>query len=144
MFWRQATFAPLGLSSPQLRFTAVFGMRTGGATAPNHQNARFNILLQVSNEQCRCTSPFWEDITSDLQSSRQDRRISTSRLNTLRRVHLKPINVIISYGSTISNLGAGFPLICFQRLSNPNIATWQCHWRDNQNTRGSFIPVLSY
>ena len=33
-------FRPEGLSSPQLRFTAVFGMRTGGATAPNHQNRK--------------------------------------------------------------------------------------------------------
>ena len=31
-------FRPKGLSSPQLRLTAVFGMRTGVAIAPNHQN----------------------------------------------------------------------------------------------------------
>ncbi len=35
-------FRPEGLSSPQLRFTAVFGMGTGVAIAPNHQNAGFN------------------------------------------------------------------------------------------------------
>lgn len=35
-------------------------------------------------------------------------------------------------------------LRCFQRLSLPNIATRQCHWRDNRNTRGSSTPVLSY
>ena len=43
-----------------------------------------------------------------------------------------------------SHLEAGFPLRCFQRLSFPNIATGQCHWRDNPNTRGSSTPVLSY
>ena len=43
-----------------------------------------------------------------------------------------------------SHLEASFPLRCFQRLSLPNIATRQCHWRDNRNTRGSFTPVLSY
>ena len=43
-----------------------------------------------------------------------------------------------------SHLGRGFPLRCFQRLSCPNIATRQCHWRDNRNTRGSSTPVLSY
>ena len=31
----------------------------------------------------------------------------------------------------ISNLEAGFTLICFQRLSFPYIATQLCHWRDN-------------
>ncbi len=36
-----------------------------------------------------------------------------------------------------SHLEARFPLRCFQRLSLPNIATRQCHWRDNRNTRGS-------
>ena len=43
-----------------------------------------------------------------------------------------------------SHLGARFPLRCFQRLSLPNLATRQCHWRDNRNTRDSFTPVLSY
>lgn len=41
-------------------------------------------------------------------------------------------------------LGRGFPLRCFQRLSRPYIATRQCHWRDNRNTRGTSTPVLSY
>ena len=43
-----------------------------------------------------------------------------------------------------SHLGARFPLRCFQRLSLPYIATRQCHWRDNRNTRGTSTPVLSY
>ena len=43
-----------------------------------------------------------------------------------------------------SCLEVGFPLRCFQRLSLPNIATRRCHWRDNRNTSGSSIPVLSY
>ncbi len=42
------------------------------------------------------------------------------------------------------DLEEGFPLRCFQRLSRPNLATGQCHWRDNPNTRGSSTPVLSY
>ncbi len=37
-----------------------------------------------------------------------------------------------------SHLEASF-LRCFQRLSFPNIATRQCHWRDNRNTRGSSL-----
>ncbi len=43
-----------------------------------------------------------------------------------------------------SRLEAGFPLRCFQRLSDPNVATRLCHWRDNRSTIGSSIPVLSY
>jgi hypothetical protein len=43
-----------------------------------------------------------------------------------------------------SYLGAGFALICFQRLSDPYIATLRCLWRDNRYTRGTSIPVLSY
>ena len=43
-----------------------------------------------------------------------------------------------------SYLEASFPLRCFQRLSFPNLATRQCHWRDNRYTRGSSTPVLSY
>ena len=46
--------------------------------------------------------------------------------------------------SGIPDLEGGFPLRCFQRLSLPSIATRRCHWRDNRNTRGSSIPVLSY
>jgi len=38
----------------------------------------------------------------------------------------------------------GFALICFQRLSLPNVATLQCRWCDNRHTRGSSTSVLSY
>ena len=73
------------------------------------------------------------------------RGISTPRLHALLRFHLAPINVVISHGPiTIPNLGVGFPLRCFQRLSEPDIATGRCHWRDSPQTRGRFISVLSY
>ena len=49
-----------------------------------------------------------------------------------------------SQGLGTSHLGVGFPLRCFQRLSRPYIATRQCHWHDNRNTRGTSTPVLSY
>jgi hypothetical protein len=83
---------------------------------------------------------------SDCQISQQEtRRISTPRLNASLRFHLVPINVVVSYESqTIPHLGVGFPLRCFQRLSVPDLATRQCHWRDSRQTRGQFIPVLSY
>ena len=73
------------------------------------------------------------------------RGISTSRLNALLHFHLTPINVVISHDPiTIPHLGAGFPLRCFQRLSNPDIATGRCTWRYSPQTRGQFISVLSY
>ena len=78
------------------------------------------------------------------------RPISTDRLNTLLHLHLPPINLIVSeepsgifrYG--MSHLEVGFPLRCFQRLSDPSIATERYRWRDNSYTRGSSVPVLSY
>ncbi len=69
--------------------------------------------------------------------------IRTGRLHPLRGFHLPPINVVISDGSQNGDLGAGFPLRCFQRLSHPDAATRRCPWRDNRYTGGSFIPVLS-
>ena len=73
------------------------------------------------------------------------RAISTARLRTLLRLHLRPIDVVVSHGPLKkSHLVAGFALICFQRLSLPNVATLRCRWRDNRYTRGSSNPVLSY
>ena len=57
---------------------------------------------------------------------------STCGLQTLRKASRNP------------NLGAGFPLRCFQRLSLPNVANRPCRWRDNRHTRGPSTQVLSY
>jgi len=63
----------------------------------------------------------------------------------LPHVHTQPINVVVcNVPSGKSRLEGGFPLRCFQRLSLPDIATRLCRWRDNRNTRGPSIPVLSY
>ena len=76
--------------------------------------------------------------------------ISTGQLSTLLHLHLQPINLVVFQGPSLplrvgrSHLRACFPLICIQRLSQPNFATQPCHWHDNWNTRGSSIPVLSY
>ena len=80
------------------------------------------------------------------------RPISTSKLNTLPCVHTWPINLVVYEGSSvlvsppggISYLEGGFPLRCFQRLSLPNLAIQLCRWRDNWDTMGLSIPVLSY
>jgi hypothetical protein len=44
----------------------------------------------------------------------------------------------------IRYLEGGFALRCFQRLSLPDLATQLCSWRNNWDTSGQFIPVLSY
>ena len=78
------------------------------------------------------------------------RPISSGRLSVLPRVHLHPINLVVYEGPLAAlrpgsaDLGEGFPLICFQRLSRPHIATRRCHWRDNRYTSGASTPVLSY
>jgi hypothetical protein len=47
-----------------------------------------------------------------------ERAISIGKLNTLLRLHIRPINVIVFDGpSGRSHLEAGFALICVQRLS---------------------------
>jgi hypothetical protein len=54
--------------------------------------------------------------------------ISTSWLKLSPVLHLRPIKVVIYNRSMKPNLMAGFPLICFQRLSELNLATLQCSW----------------
>ena len=79
------------------------------------------------------------------EGEKAEQTISTSTLNVLPRLYASPINQVVFLGlSGRAHLEGGFPLRCFQRLSRPNLATRQCRWRDNRNTRGSSIPVLSY
>src|SRR5690606_28018114 len=78
------------------------------------------------------------------------RAISTARLKRLHALHLPPINVVVYHGPSgvlrprSDDLGTGFPLRCFQRLSLPDIANRPCHWRDSRDTSGPSDPVLSY
>ena len=66
-----------------------------------------------------------------------ERLISTGQLNTLLYLHLRPINLVVfKESSGIPNLQGGLALRCFQRLSVRNLATEQCSWRNNSNTRG--------
>ena len=79
------------------------------------------------------------------ESNQANRAISTGKLRTLLRFHIRPINVVVFHGSQgNSRFEVGFPLRCFQRLSRPYIAMLHCRWRDNSSTRGTFTPVLSY
>ena len=125
------------VSSAQQGLTSLFGMGRGVAPPSKHQNIIFKVYFYIFSDFLR------RSVVCKVLN--RNRNISTSQLNALLRLHLKPINVIISHGSiTIPNLEAGFPLRCFQRLSIPDIATEQCPWQDSSYTRGQFIPVLSY
>ena len=76
--------------------------------------------------------------------------VSTGRLHPSQGFHLRPIEHVFHMRATGTevprnpNLGAGFPLRCFQRLSLPNVANRPCRWRDNRHTRGPSTQVLSY
>jgi len=60
-------------------------------------------------------------------------------------LHDRPINVLVlNVPRGRFRLEEGFALICFQRLSVPDIATLRCHERDNRYTRGPSTPILSY
>ena len=84
-------------------------------------------------------------VGSMMTMMKAERAISTGQLNVLLRLYLLPINRVIFPGpSGRAHLEGGFPLRCFQRLSRPYVATRQCSWRYNRNTRGMSIPVLSY
>ena len=79
------------------------------------------------------------------------RLISSGKLNALRRLHIRPIEVVVfDLPSVLANqqgksdLGVGLALRCIQSLSIPHIATRPCRWRDNRSTRGASFPVLSY
>ena len=59
-----------------------------------------------------------ENILEHIAFKKSVRVISTARLKTLPSLHLQPINaVFFSDPVRNTNLGAGFALRCFQRLS---------------------------
>jgi hypothetical protein len=70
--------------------------------------------------------------------------ISTGKLSTLPCVHVPPIKLVVYQRSKRSGLGGSFPLRCFQRFSQPDVATQRCSWRNNWHTSGLSTPVLSY
>ena len=68
--------------------------------------------------------------------------ISTGKLKQLLVLHCPPINLLVlkgchpPCGGTISYLGGGFPLRCFQRLSVGNLATQRCRKISTTGTPG--------
>ena len=110
--------------------------RTSGRCS-SHSCAVVSTLVHILNE-------------TGEGAGQASRGISTARLNVSPRVHLPPINVMVSHAPSGAlrpgsvHLRVGFPLRCFQRLSRPDVATRRCRWRDNRYTSGRSVPVLSY
>ena len=77
----------------------------------------------VSRTEQHDTAP----VVSMDEDGQAERQISTGRLSALPRVHLRPINLVVfEVPSGRPRFGVGFALICFQRLSRPDIATLHC------------------
>src|SRR3989344_7300035 len=129
--------------------TSLFGMGRGVPTLLEAPTFKTQKMLTTCLSKLRLKDPVLQ-LSLTYQLSRQmrvsnSRPISTPWLNTLLCLHLAPINPVVFRGSiTKINLKACFPLICFQRLSVPNVATRQCPWQDSRYTRGSSAPVFSY
>ncbi len=95
----------------------------------DHQQVQCLVFLTMAEEQkivFEYTTPLKGSVA--LKKIMFEWTISTSRLNALLRVHLTPINLVIFQGPKTPNLGKGFVLRCFQRLSLPNIATQRFSW----------------
>ena len=157
--------------SAQRGLTSVFGMGTGVTLAVNSpanlRRFRSRDLPQLNRLSRHLPNVFSyiaittklvlnDSRTVDILTAQSkfygqaERAISTGKLHALPRFNLQPINQVVFLGPSFpfwvgrSHLRACFPLICIQRLSQPNFATQPCPWQDNWNTRGSSIPVLSY
>jgi hypothetical protein len=117
-------------------------MITGMSFSKNDDTENPSIAMQGSRSR-----PGFEHCKRSGQASRP---ISTRKLKALLPLYIGPINLVVCEGSLgrlpcgRHHLEAGFTLRCFQRLSQPDIATQLCHRRDNWCTRGPSIPVLSY
>ena len=128
--------------SALVSLTSVFGMGTGGPSplkTPTIQGITPSKLNRKGRKKQGC-----------LHNCRSSpRAISTGRLNTLLRLHRRPINHVVymdpySIKDGRSYLRGSFTLRCLQRLSRPDVATQLCSWQNNWCTSGQSIPVLSY
>ena len=74
--------------------------------------------------------------------------VRTGRLRRSLALHIPPIDLVVfqepSSFDWKPHLGDGFALRCFQRLSDPDLATRRCPGRDSRHTRGRSSPILSY
>ena len=101
-----------------------------------------NALIGQVNRVCQPPSHF---LRVGPWSACQVLTVSTASLNAFRRLHVRPINPVVFWGSqSNAHLEVGFPLRCFQRLSLPYLATQRWTERSNWRTRGTSFSILSY
>jgi hypothetical protein len=152
--------ATSAVPSAQVGLTTGFGMGPGvpppreAPTDRSLDRLRYAVGVNSANKQAawRPGGRRWGESVK-VSVSRQGKSrstLSTGSLNALRRVHVRPIKLVVyqrSYsheGEGETHLGASFPLRCFQRLSRPEVATRRCGWRHNRHTSALSTPVLSY
>ena len=122
----------------QKRFTGIVSVTTRKqcslpSNERNHHRTRPDPQTRESERVCRVRPLVPVGSTPrGASTSGLSNTCSTCGLQALRGASRNP------------NLGAGFPLRCFQRLSLPNVANRPCRWRDNRHTRGPSTQVLSY
>ncbi len=98
------------------------GVRNGNRCDPDDMITRTSLQTEM---RFRTMPPY-------ARYDQVERQISTGQLHVLPRVHLQPIDLLVSkVSSGRSHLEVGFPLRCIQRLSLPKIATQHCTWRHN-------------
>jgi hypothetical protein len=138
------------VSSALEGLTAVFGMGTGVAPPPGPPESgsdRRGGRSGKGEKGVLCVAWLFRPPKIPGQAARP---ISTGQLHPLPGFHLLPINLVVCEGSSgsfccgRSHLGASFTLRCIQRLSQPDLTTQRCSWRNNWYISGPSNPVLSY
>ena len=130
------------------RFTAVFGMGTGGSTSPCHQNFLNTSHFRGQHPDDCIEIRIKESIRKPIRLS--PRPISTARLHALLRFHLPPINPVFFRGSYLVVpvgeliLGWASHLDAFSAYPLPTQLPGMYRWRDNPYTGGRSVSVLSY
>ena len=103
---------PSTIGADRLNFRVRDGNGCDPVAMVTEISCQRGVTLKDSRASTSCSKP-------------SPRPISTGRLNVLPRLHLRPINVMVSSRALLrlphgnAHLHTGFPLRCFQRLSLP-------------------------
>jgi hypothetical protein len=138
----------LQVSSALEVLTAVFGMGTRVSPPPSSPDPLLAYTSQGTSRtfETRCDYSLLH--FSNCSGEALDLFVSVSSTyhyaSTPDRSTLSSSRGLTPLLDGIRYLEGGFALRCFQRLSLPDLATQLCSWRNNWDTSGQFIPVLSY
>ena len=140
------------LYQPLRCLTSVFGMGTGVSISllpPDlrvHSPKTRQQLLPSLSLGVRTSMRVLKSLTY-LRDQTLDRLVSVNSVHHCTSISdLLPrrLQGILLLSNGKSHLGVGFTLRCLQRLSDPQLATRLCSWRNNRCTSGSSDSVLSY